>query len=57
MSRFEAKAIVENNGGKVLGLYLKNLTFWLWSQNLKKKNRSSEKINIKIILEKDWNNI
>ena len=42
MSRSEAKAIAENNGGKVLGSISKNLIFW-WLETLNQQNRKSIK--------------
>ena len=59
MSRSEAKAIVENNGGKVLGALSKKLDFLVVGESkpTKRKIDQAKKLNIKIILEKDWNNI
>ena len=59
MSRSEAKAIVENNGGKVLGSISKKLDFLVVgnSKPTKKKIDQAKLLNIKIILEKDWNKI
>ncbi len=59
MSRSEAKAIVENNGGKVLGTISKKLNFLVVgdSKPTKKKIDQAKSLNIKIILEKDWNEI
>ena len=59
MSRSEAKAIAENNGGKVLGSISKKLDFLVVgdSKPTKKKVEQAKKLNIKIILEKDWNKI
>tara|TARA_A100001015_G_scaffold313530_1_gene420968 strand:- start:35 stop:2062 length:2028 start_codon:yes stop_codon:yes gene_type:complete len=57
MSRSEAKAVAENNGGKVLGSVSKKLDY-LVVGDLKptvKKINQAKKLNIKIILEKDWN--
>ena len=56
MSRSEAKAIIENNGGKVLGSISKKLDFLVVgnSKPTKKKIDQAQKLNIKIILEKDW---
>ena len=56
MSRSEAKAIIENNGGKVLGSISKKLDFLVVgnSKPTKKKIDQAKKLNIKIILEKDW---
>ena len=57
MSRSEAKAIVENNGGKVLGSISKKLDFLVVgnSKPTKKKIDQAKLLNIKIILEKEWN--
>ena len=59
MSRSEAKTIIENNGGKVLGTISKKLDFLIVgdSKPTKKKIDLAKKLNIKIILEKDWNKI
>ena len=56
MSRSEAKAIAENNGGKVLGSISKKLDFLIVGSNkpTKKKIDQAKELNIKIILEKDW---
>ena len=59
MSRSEAKAITENNGGKVLGSISKKLDFLIVgdSKPTKKKVDQAKQLNVKIILEKDWNKI
>ncbi len=59
MSRSEAKEIAENNGGKVLGSISKKLDFLVVgdSKPTKKKIDQARELNIKIILEKDWNKI
>ena len=59
MSRSEAKAIAENNGGKVLGSISKKLDFLVVgdSKPTKKKVDQAKQLNVKIILEKDWNKI
>ena len=59
ISRSEAKAIVEKNGGKVLGTISKKLDFLVVgdSKPTKKKIDQAKELNIKIILEKDWNKI
>ena len=59
MSRAEAKAIAENNGGKVLGSISKKLDFLVVgdSKPTKSKIDQAKILNIKIIFEKDWNNI
>ena len=59
MSRSEAKAIAEKNGGKVLGSISKNLDFLIVGETkpTKKKIDQAKKFNIQIILEKEWNKI
>ena len=59
MSRSEAKSVAENNGGKVLGSITKKLDFLVVGENkpTKKKIDIAQKLNIKIILEKEWNKI
>ena len=59
MSRSEAKAIAENNGGKVLGSISKKLDFLVVgnSKPTKKKIDQAKEFNIKIISEKEWNKI
>ena len=59
MSRSEAKAIAETNGGKVLGSISKKLDFLVVgdSKPTKRKIEQAKQLNIKIILEKDWNKI
>ena len=59
MSRSEAKAIAENNGGKVLGSISKKLDFLVVgdSKPTKRKIEQAKELNIEIILEKDWNRI
>ncbi len=56
MSRSEAKSIVENNGGKVLGTISKKLDLLVIgdSKPTKKKIDIAKKLSIKIINEKDW---
>ena len=58
MSRSEAKAITENNGGKVLGSISKKLDFLVVGESkpTKRKIDQAKQLNIKIIYEKDWNN-
>ena len=57
MSRSEAKAIAENNGGKVLGSVSKKLDYLVVgdSKPTVKKINQAKQLNIKIILEKEWN--
>ena len=59
MSRSEAKSITENNGGKVLGSISKKLDYLVVgdSKPTKSKIDQAKQLNIKIILEKDWNKI
>ena len=59
MSRSEAKAIAENNGGKVLGSISKKLDFLVVGNTkpTKKKIDQAKELNIKIILENEWNKI
>ena len=56
MSRSEAKSLVENNGGKVLGTISKKLDTLVAgdSKPTKKKIDIAKKLNIEIINEKDW---
>ena len=56
MSRSEAKTLVENNGGKVLGTISKKLNILVIgnSKPTKKKIENAKKLNIKIILENEW---
>ncbi len=56
MSRSEAKSLVENNGGKVLGTISKKLDILIIgnSKPTKKKIENARTQNIKIIEEKDW---
>ena len=53
------KSLAENNGGKVLGSISKKLDFLVVGENkpTKKKIDIAKKLNIKIILEKEWNKI
>ena len=56
MSRSEAKLLVENNGGKVLGAVTKKLDILVTgnSKPTKKKIESAKKLNIKIVEENEW---
>ena len=56
MSRSEAKAIVEKNGGKVLGTISKKLDFLVVGESkpTKKKIDQAKQLNVEIILEKEW---
>ena len=57
MSRSEAKVIAESNGGKVLGSVSKKLDYLVVgnSKPTVKKINQAKQLNIKIILEKEWN--
>ena len=56
MSRSEAKSLVENNGGKVLGTISKKLDILVIgnSKPTKKKVENAKQLNIKIIKESEW---
>ena len=56
MSRSEAKSLVENNGGKVLGTISKKLDILVIgnSKPTKKKIDHAKQLNIKTIKESDW---
>ena len=56
MSRSEAKSLVENNGGKVLGTISKKLDILVIgnSKPTKKKIEKAKELNIKTIKESDW---
>ena len=56
ISRSEAKALIENNGGKVLGSISKKLDMLVVgdSKPTKKKIEKAKELMIKIIREKDW---
>ena len=59
MSRSEAKSIVENNGGKVLGSVSKKLDFLVVgdSKPTRSKIDKAKNLKVKIIFEKEWNKI
>ena len=59
MSRSEAKTLVENNGGKVLGAISKKLDILVIgnSKPTRKKIENAKKLNIKIIQENEWYNM
>ncbi len=59
MSRSEAKVIVENNGGKVLGSISTKLDFLVVGNTkpTKRKVDQAKKFKIQIILEKEWGKI
>ena len=56
ISRSEAKSLVENNGGKVLGTISKKLNYLIvgGSKPTKKKIENAKKLSIKIIEEQEW---
>ncbi len=56
ISRSEAKSLVENNGGKVLGTISKKLDMLIIgnSKPTKKKIEGAKRLNIKVIKENDW---
>ena len=56
MSRSEAKSLVENNGGKVLGSVSKKLDILVIgnSKPTKKKIENAQQLKIKIIKENEW---
>ncbi len=56
MSRSEAKSLVENNGGKVLGTVSKKLDVLVVgnSKPTKKKIETAKQLSIQILQEKDW---
>ena len=56
MSRSEAKLLVENNGGKVLGSVSKKLNILVVgsSKPTKKKIDNAKKLNVKILQENEW---
>ena len=59
ISRSEAKAITEKNGGKVLGSISKKLDYLVTGENkpTQKKIEQAKRLGIKIISEKEWNKI
>ena len=56
MSRSEAKALVENNGGKVLGSISKKLDILVIgdSKPTKKKIEKARELSVKILKENEW---
>jgi DNA ligase (NAD+) len=56
IGRSEAKSLIENNGGKVLGAVSKKLNILVVgdSKPTKKKIENAKKLNIKIIKENEW---
>ena len=56
MSRAEAKALVEQEGGKILGAASKKLDYLVVgnSKPTPKKIEKAKQLNIKILDEKDW---
>ena len=59
MSRAEAKAIVEKEGGKILGTVSKKLDYLVVgdSKPIYKKTEKAKQLNIKIIDEKRWHSL
>ena len=59
MSRSEAKIIVEQNGGKVLGTVTKKLDYLVVGEfkPTKKKIDQAKQMSVRIISEKEWNKI
>ena len=59
ISRSEAKLIAENNGAKVLGSISKKLDILVVGdpKPTKKKIDQAKGLNVKILNEKDWNEI
>ena len=59
MSRSEAKSLAENNGGKVLGSISKKLDILIVgdSKPTRKKIDMAKDLKIRIIYEKEWNEI
>ena len=56
ISRSEAKSLVEDNGGKVLGTISKKLDILVIgdSKPTRKKIEKAKELDIKIMSEKDW---
>ena len=56
ISRSEAKALTEDNGGKVLGVISKKLNILVVgdSKPTKRKIEKAKELKIQIINEKDW---
>ena len=56
MSRSEAKSLVENNGGKILGSISKKLDILVIgnSKPTKKKIEKAKQLRIKIVKEDEW---
>ena len=59
MSRAEAKALVENEGGKILGTISKKLDYLVTgdSKPTVRKINEAKKLNIKVLKEEEWNQI
>ena len=59
MSRAEAKAVVENEGGKILGTISKKLDYLVTgdSKPTVRKINEAKKLNIKVLKEEEWNQI
>ncbi len=56
ISRSEAKALAEDNGGKVLGTISKKLDLLVvgYSKPTKNKIKKAQELKIQIVNEKDW---
>ena len=55
MSRSEAKALVENNGGKVLGSISKKLDILvIGDSSPQKKIEKARELSVKILKENEW---
>ena len=59
MSRAEAKALVEKEGGKILGVVSKKLNYLVIgdSKPTTKKVEKAKQLNIKILDENNWNDL
>ena len=59
MSRAEAKALVENEGGKILGTISKKLDYLVTGESKPtvRKINEAKKLNIKVLKEDEWNQI
>jgi DNA ligase (NAD+) len=56
ISRSEAKSLVEENGGKVLGSISKKLNILVIGNNkpTRKKIENAKKVGVSIVYENDW---
>ena len=59
MSRAEAKALVEKEGGKILGTVSKKLNYLVVgdSKPTTKKINEAKNFNVKVLSENEWNKI